>query len=279
MIDTVFGGKIMRIGIVLCALVALHVSGNYKTANAATFTAIAVGGGCEDRNSGSTGVSSTCSDLASANSEPGRLGVYAFSQRSVTSPPLTIFDTGNASSTAILSDRLTFGISEGTFVLPVDLAGTFGSTNLTSSNGGLALLKAELRGGSAGNFFYSGDFSQPDAATFVENATFNFTGGAFNLTAILEATARSCTLGLGENESCTAEVDFSSSLRLLGGTVLDTTGRVVDTTITATSGFDYKAGFEPHNPIIAPVPLPAGMPLLLAGLAGLFAIRKRRSQV
>ncbi|MEO1093012.1 MAG: VPLPA-CTERM sorting domain-containing protein [Pseudomonadota bacterium] len=101
-----------------------------------------------------------------------------------------------------------------------------------------------------------------------------FTDGQLPLAGGLTAFAACGAVGAGG--SCTVNADFSSSLRLLAGTVRDAAGLIVsNAVVTSDSGFDYLVSMPPHDrPQV--VPLPAAGYLMLAGLGAIAVMAKRR---
>ncbi len=261
----------------IAALVVLCASGT----QAATVTASANIGGCSENSSSSStlDVSANCSGAfssASIGSLSASSNTEAF--RSTTQPYTT---TGNGGATAGFSDTIFFGISSGTFTIPFDFRGLIAVGGFNSD----ARVSYNVVAG--GQPFGASAFSSTDAlgvGTFggvtssVTNVSFEFTDGQLGISAFIQAATKCGALALRPPEvtlaTCAAKADFSSSLRFLGGTVRDQDGFIAqDAYLGSTSGFNYLVGVEPHSP--APIPLPAGAPLLIGGL-GLLAFMKRK---
>ena len=192
------------------------------------------------------------------------------------------------------SDTLTFDTSSGAhnFLLPFDLLGTLfapePSSDITGgggisealvnadlvANGIVTTLYTELHQGRTG-IFDDEDFGGPSAGALgITEVLLPIVNGMIDLNVGLNGRV-SCAARIEASGTCTASFDFLNSLRLLGGTVLDASGNeIAGASVTSTSGFDYLTGVAPHN--IGTVPLPASFGFLLAGLAGLGLIGRRR---
>jgi hypothetical protein len=264
--------------------------------NAATFTIIGevdssvclyeestagVSGSCAIANHNGTG-------SLTARSELGSLGIGGSFYASGTNPEGA--DLGvRALMQAVFLDVLTFGIQSGTFILPVDVGGT-NSVQGTGLFGGIV-------GGGAGissavgvvvgdttiyyeNSIYdgsSGQYSTIDGigTLGISEVMFQIVGGQVDLLAAFDG--QFWCQGLLFGSTCSVASDFFTSARFLSATVLDEFGVVSAASITSQSGFDYRAGVEPHA--VAPVPLPAagwflGTALLMIG--GVASRRRKR---
>lgn len=255
---------------------------------AVTYTAQAVTQGCNDVVSGSSLATASCTyslgATATASAEAGRLSVFARSIRRVSLAPVVVTSGQSARATAIFSDTINFGIQSGSLLIPIDVSGSHTFSTLpvthTGSIGAQGWTSGELRTNSSpGYSFASGTGFGSNPSTFVQNVLLPFSGGSMNLTAVFSAFALHCAGGLPENSSCTTTANFSSSFRLLGGTVFDQSGNAMTgVSVTSQSGFDYLAGYTPHVVTPTPVPLPATFPLLVAGLGLLNVLRRRSKQ-
>jgi len=250
---------------------------------AASFNASATGFGCHEVKSGPSPVTADGCFGVWANSELGRFGVAATSTTAVSGEPVRVTRTGVMRATAIFSDIIYFGVSSGSFSIPIDVDGSIFNSNTVGGDGSYASLTGEVRTNqSAGLAFSAGTGSPGSPTSFVSHALLPFTGGSMSLSVVFAAVAKACSSSyLGDGESCSASVDYKSSLRLLGGTLFDDDGKALSgVSVTSDSGFDYLAGYEPHDRPPSPVPVPAAMPLLFAGLFVLgFAGRRRNSRL
>jgi hypothetical protein len=227
---------------------------------------------------------------ATARAELGSIGVSG-----------STFTSGDAlddvSITAAFEDTLFFGIDSGTVSISVDVAGTrdwsLPASGIANNN-----TYAEV---SATTYLLTGF---PSTVTTIYQSTiavapafspepyvntqtgslgtttntFAFSGGQLQLSAVMNAYFR-CRSGFNEL-ACSTSADFLNSLRFTGASVFDADGNAVTTTVTSSSGFDYLKGLEPHSPPVDPpsvIPLPAAGWLLLAGVAGLAGLRRRRT--
>lgn len=192
--------------------------------------------------------------------------------------------TPTSEAGAFFNDLLTFGIEKGSFVVPVDIRGSVSG----SASGNLT--GYDLSGAfTVRNTLNAVDFSVigflRDESTGVNNARDNtsvdtirdvvipidrgFATIAFSVDVFANCTARTNSVPLGLSATCSAETSFGNSLRVLGGTVFDTNGNQVTTSVRSDSGFDYLQGVEPHSRNSAVVPLPSPLPLMAFGIAAL----------
>ena len=244
-------------------------------AEAASFSVSVQGNGCEAGDSGSDSAAADCS-VAFASSGPGSLHVFALSVAKRDEMGVLTESTGAARATASFSDTISFSIDEGTFTIPLDLAGGHGSGSGGSGGGGggtgIGIDVSEqgapfatfgsISGGAGGQPFgarleiynQAGEIIVTETGTQAEvkEAVLPISNGVVRLSGGLRADASCGTIGTGG--SCTVTVDYAASLRILGGTVRDSTGAVrTDVTVTSESGFDYLAGLPPHSFNTAPV--------------------------
>lgn len=252
---------------------------------AATLNAQARLVGCDERDSGGASAFAQCQAQdgnSIARAEFGNIGVLATaSGRHGGGHPIW-------SSTASMSDQLTFGIETGTFVVPIDIAGNI-SISHTGSRvfGPVPLVDIRLQA--------NDDLIFRDSLTGVVNPDFEYdfvrnqVGNAGVTEFVLSIVDGRADLGLSMYATafclgnfyatCAATSDFFSSARILSSRVLDEDGNVVDVSVRADSGFDYLTGVEPHGGDdggLTPVPVPASLPMLLGGIALLGLRRKMR---
>lgn len=234
----------------------------------------------------------TCTEASSASNysedigfttraDPGSIGIKGHMTES---SDFYLFRT--ASVGQYYFDTLTFGIQSGTFLLPVDVAGSLdapiASESVTGGGGGAS---AQIDVGIYGTNTYTSVFHEGISSTTGLGTSIERTGslgttvvplsivnGQVNLTASMEGQFQ-CD-GRFDGGPCAPSIDFFDSARFLAATVLDANGNVVaNPTITSASGFDYLTGLLPHQP--SPVPLPASAFLLGGALAGLAGFRRR----
>lgn len=283
---------------------------------AAVFARTQFGGiGCEDSSSAASGnVFSQCSGVAGSPALPGNVATGdAFARAEsgsvgASSSIVSVFG-GALESFAQFNDNLSIGIDSGTLVIPVDIAGVFeqsvtGRFNGVGSSGSSGDLRISYQfsfgGTNAGPSSSAGRVEQflvrelsvannPSGVGTQVTNDFNLAVGGAQLglntlelpfsngTASVFAsvgTSASCDPTRGADGGvCTAESSFLNSARFLGLTVLDEQGLEVDTTVTSQSGFDYLTGHPAH---IAPVPVPASLPLLVFAVMIFGAIKTRR---
>lgn len=255
------------------SIFSILAAGSVTDAQAATFnvngsvdslvcvnetSSVGVSGGCDVSTSNGSATLDGRSDLGSMGIA-GNIGATGTNPGGVELGP-------RATINANYFDVLSFGIQSGTFILPVDVAGS-NSVVGTGMFGGIV-------GGGAGVSSTVGVvvgitnvyqetlvFDGLDYYTFdvigtlgVSNVFFEIVDGKVDLVANFTA-ALNCQ-GLFAGATCNANANFFTSARFLGATVLDELGSVSDTLITSQSGFDYRAGVAPH--VIPPIPLPAG---------------------
>lgn len=292
-----YTGLIMK-RLILSAL-ALSVTLCAEATLAATFqsSATIVNGNCSEFESNETGSSATCATATSgalqgigafASSEDGTLRVstetYAFRN---TSGVLEV--SGQESKAqAVIQDTLFFDNDEGVFRLEVDLLGALALSASSigapstlysqisfdvSANGTLYEIDAALSEGVG----FGGSSISVDLAEVVDRVEFfefDYTGGSLDIFMSLQASTL-CAAALPSGGSCEASAQFENSLRLIGGEVLDLNGNILDAGfLSSESGFNYIEGVDPHDRGPTPVPLPAGMPLLLIGLATIASLRR-----
>ncbi len=266
-------------------------------AGAATFQASATqGASCADFDSNSTGAAATCPD-AFAISTPGLLRAEANSELKRVGGSL-VSTTGRTNSQASVADTLFFGVDAGTLTLTVDLLGSVSVSVLAGTNTrSTASIAADISGRSttADPFqLYEFDASQSvyrDAITNgqvtetngdpspLQDIVFSFTDGQLDLFYSLQADAGCTSILLNSTGTCTVSASYTNSLRLTGGVVRDESGAIIDNGILSSlSGFDYNVGVQPHDREMNVVPLPAALPMLLAGLGGLGLVARRRAR-
>ena len=205
---------------------------------------------------------------------------------------------GSAQATAFFQDTIFFGVDEGTLTIPVDFNGTAftqisrdlpetgGARIQLSASGGFGLAAAT---GDADRVRFSYSLMTSDtsagssttetgAKSSVQSITLPFSGGSLSVSGGLRADA--ACLDVGQATLCVADMDYLSSLRLLGGTLRDVNGNFLSgIPERSESGFDYLAGVAPHDDPPAVIPLPATLPLLMGAPAFLgFGHRIRRGQ-
>lgn len=276
--------------------------------NAATFFVEAdnmplFGGNCLDRITANSPTQANCSvDLV--NQFNGRIvhdGVARASVGSVGVSASALVDNtasqngGGGSyveTFASFQDELSIGIGSGTLLLNVDVFGTqstiaeeifettvnfIGGTrsitaNLLTNGVNTNLLSETVQVGTGGT-----TRSNNSGSLGTTTVAAQFTGGTVNLNLNMFGSAGCFNIPgniIPSRAFCSSEIDFFTSSRFVGATVLDANGDVVDTSIVATSGFDYLTGLDPHvGPQV--VPLPAASLMLLSGLGAFAAIRRR----
>ena len=220
-----------------------------------------------------------------AIASPGRLGVAATATSTTTS---------RSGATALFIDSLMFGIREGTFEFELDLLGATKVSTLELGWPGEALAKigASFAASGAGGSdsltlgslvvhtayptqgFQVTTTGDPDVVT---SLVVPFTDGFMRINGKLTAET-SCVVPA---TSCSAVADFISSLRFVGGVLRDADGNISTASVTSDSGFDYVTGIQPHDrgSDPTPVPVPAALPLLAAGLGALGLMGWRRKRV
>ena len=214
-------------------------------------------------------------------SAPGTIGIKGRLQFNRDTPG----EAGGPISTVNFShsyeDNLTFGILTGTLRLPVDIAGTVG----IASAGGVSYAESSINVNvvNAGPPGILTDFvAQTGGLEFSETTgrrmavlDIPILNGKATVTAGIGGRLQ-CSRSPAEGETCDVSFDYFNSARFLAATVLDETGApVAAPTITASSGFDYLVGLDPHGDV-SPIPLPAGIWLLGAGMMALLAKGRRR---
>jgi hypothetical protein len=220
---------------------------------------------------------SIATGIARARASFGSVGVEV--RASTIQVPSEVFGAVQSSAVAIaeFSDTLKFSISEGVLRLPIEVAGTV----LTSLNGINAQFPARLGVdlqviADFAQYFslYEYYFNNPETpiiggeigVNFVDVA---FVNGSVGLQVRMSALAE-CYSGRAVGDSCSSQAAFFNSARLLGATVFDLNGVVVDNGfLSSESGFDYARGLQPHQP--SPVPLPFSGLMGLAGIAALLS--------
>jgi hypothetical protein len=266
------------------------------TAEAATFVARASGVGCEEFVSESSPVSATCeiSTLGLFEAEAfsasggGTVSAFASSYGSRSSGGTGGIRTlsGPAESNASLFDTILVSwtgtgnlLASGSAVFTLDMLGNVQSDELNSESG-QAIVRSSFQVNGTGLFDYDSGTASfgPDIVT---NASVNMTDGNLRLISSAYAFARSCET-LKNGESCSAEANLGSSLRIIGLSFFDGSGQDITNllTIASESGFDYVAGASPHDRGESPnvIPLPASLPTALLGFLMLAAIARRKKK-
>lgn len=213
---------------------------------------------------------------ARAIAEAGRLGVDG--SLSVGDGSFTDRNTFRGIAQASFVDTLFFGVDSGTALISVDIAGSQNTD--TTSNLNWAEVSTFLFAAINGTTVYSNQINQNPVAgaqTATEGSlgttelSLDFSGGELSLGASLILGLECLSTG-GEN-ICTSSASFFDSIRFVGAEILNENGIRIETSVNSSSGFDYLAGLDPH---VAPIPLPASMPMLGIALAGFFCFFRRR---
>lgn len=259
--------------------------------SAATYTASISNGLCgflvdNSDNPGHPGGSAslTCG-TTSAQAAPGVLRARAEAFFNVTSSGVE--SQPFASAGASIEDYLSFsGLETGFLLIPVDISGTFtfgasGSGNSFAFGSGSA--SAQVNNDPIFSVTRTASIAEETSSggppSSISMASFAIEDGLATVSASIGVQA-SCSAGTGGGFAlCSALVDYGSSLRFLGASVFDSFGNERDDVlISASSGFDYRTGFEPHMTPAAVIPLPAPGLLLLSAILGLFgALRLRKT--
>lgn len=254
--------------------------------------------GCEVTDSGTGPASALCPN-ATASSTAGTVGATARSTSARGSDGVLTF-SGSASASASYIDFLYFfdgsgnTLSNGSITIPMDFDGllefSYSGVGNPFSHTASASAGLNVNGQTESIYTIASVYeSLPGAPILsvtgpqstVRDATFSFDGGFARLQASIGVSARCGTdgrTGGGLPTFCQVDADYGTSLRLLGATVRDASGNILDdVSIVADSGFDYITGAEPHDrgSTVAPVPLPAGLPMLLAALIGTILLSRR----
>lgn len=184
-------------------------------------------------------------------------------------------------------DTVTFSVSSGTWLLPIDVFGSFAVSEppIGLSGGGgtaSAFMGVNVTADSIVTTVYNRQVQEATGLTGLDNVTgslgttileLDFDNGKLDL--VLGLFGGVGCIGRFYDSTCNSSVDFFQSARILGTTVLDDQGNVaVDQTVQSLSGFDYLTGAQPHN--LPAIPLPAAGWLLLTGFAALFGFISRR---
>ncbi|MEO1347070.1 MAG: VPLPA-CTERM sorting domain-containing protein [Pseudomonadota bacterium] len=228
-------------------------------------------------NQGSTKQTASCDHVDSmtsaARAEPGSLGVVAFAGAARDSQGSLQFQYA-ANAVASFTDTLFFSIDTGTYTLSLDVSTNLDTTNPTIVPGTSALVQWQVNW--PGETFNDAVQSGQPRVPSVVDLVMNFSGGQLSISSQIRAEA-SCTTppAVGNaSTSCSAVADAFSSLRVLGGTVRNTSGANVNSAfLGSSSGFDYVSGALPE---VAPVPVPASLPLLFGALALATLLKRRR---
>lgn len=273
-------------------LVAAILCGTFAgTSGAATFTAGLFA--CpastfpdEPSLSSSSGVSVSCGSVLRGDleatgfaiSSPGTLSAYASAFASRLEGVLVV-NTGTARTFATFSDKTYVNwrdtgapVSVGSAVFEVDVLGS-------TLGGGLGTASLSIDNVS----IYSLTNSGAGISDEVILASAGFQNGEFGLQGAVTAWAAVSppTVETGTNYT---EVDFGSSLRLTGLSILDDQGNDITSLVdvVSESGFDYVRGVAPHDrggvPEPAVIPLPASGLLMMGSLLGLVAGARSRTR-
>ena len=195
-------------------------------------------------------------------------------------------DDGQSSTygTAYLFDELSFSVDSGIFRIGVDISGSIDllSDNYADGNASVDLASYDISGvRTPWEVFDHTVAYRSDLGVYIDELVGSygmnyvdiaFADGYLKLDATLSATTR-CILFVSA-PNCAASVDFSSTAIFTGGLILDSSGAAVDgATIASASGTDYLG--DNSGPPVGPIP--ATLPLLLAGF-GCLAFARRRSK-
>lgn len=247
---------------------------------AATFTVVADKNRTErcDIQTGTSPVTGGCT--TSRIDVAGRAGMGSLGVRASVLAP---FSTGGSVSASI-SDELSFSVSDGQLIIPVDIFGTF-TTDLSGPfAGGASAVSSVSLSTSTGTLFTRQLVETAVVKEFRDSVgvfganllSLDIVDGKATLSASLSAGAF-CSGSFFEDATCSASANSFSSARFLAGTVFDNTGaEVVGASVKSSSGFDYLVGVQPHD--ISAVPLPASVWLLGLGMSGLIGV-SRKSRV
>ncbi len=248
--------------------------------------------GCQEFLSVSGAVSANCeyvngtaTGTATASAGPGIVSVSAISQASVVEifpgGPFRVERSGLSTAIARFDDMLTVsGISAGTLLFPVDTFGSY-SHGVVPSALSSGFLTYGVSGVSFGSTSSSFNGSRNSTGSSIpernlETASILFDSGGVRLSYFASTQVHACSFGIPQGvRFCEVSGDFSSSLRLLGVTILDAQGEDVTSqvTVSSSSGFNYIEGATPHT-VPAPVPTPASGVMLLFAVFGFARLRK-----
>jgi len=210
-------------------------------------------------------------DTATAS---GNLAAGTFGASVTVSPPNPLVGSSASASAEITYNFAVTGTQSGTAQFDLTIPGTLsGSTTGCTDPGGCIGLNAQLSYPGQEGILIGG---VPGPQGFL-----NLSGGDTDLvvgTLITNGVVQ-LTLEISENVSCganfstcSATADFLDPLAITGASVYDANGNLVSgATLVSDSGFNPNAG----SPV--PTPEPGSLPLLAAGLMGLFVISARRA--
>lgn len=283
-----------------CFITVLAVGG-VDDAAAATFnTAVTqFGAFCDMRTTSSVAAESFCAESApntsgegEARAAPGALSARAAARSAQTGADGTTLSQVDA--LASFDDLLLVGVEAGVLELSLSLNGDFsGAASGPFASNPVQLVRLGVNEDFVEfKFVYGFDpvagltsttplragslFPAATAGALAASQSFGttvltlpFSAGAVLLSASMLVIA-DCGF---EAASCELGVDFTNGLRFLGAVVRDADGNLVETTVTASSGFNYLTG---EGPPVSAVPLPPAALSLLAGLAALAGLARRR---
>ena len=281
----------------VCGLLVFPLS-----ARSATFVsyAEAIGVGCQEGETNSTGASSTCGSVtvgsltgtAYSSSGDGRVSARATSLYSRDQDGVLRASTGYARSFATISDGIQASYSntgdafDGTISISLDLLGNLSS--IGDDFTGSASATFSVNNTQIFSYDSTQSNSGPDAVPTLDNILVSGRFSIFSY-AFAEAFLRirpstdepGCAADLTPI-TCFSDSDLGSSLRITGISFFDGEGKDVTDLldVVSESGFDYVTGDVPHDRgnDTSVVPLPGSIGFLAAGFLGLGVVRQRSRQ-
>lgn len=251
---------------------------------------------CYDSQISQTSAVSECNSSGGEFTTKGqsdRDGLRAGAKIAGTLPELQSAGGTSARASAMVQDVLTFSIASGFFRMAVDVGGSTSrslgpkTSGVTTTGTRVAVnVGATTDTGKRTNYnvyirtfvLSSGDgidrLADSNGVLGINYVDLPFVNSTLNFDAILD-TSVFCTSSYAFSAGCSSEANFLSTVKFVGGTILDQTGGVVaGASVSSASGFDYLGPIAP-----SPVPLPAGGILLgsVLLLLGAGKVRSRHS--